>query len=232
MTVRGKLGRLPARPQQRARLLRLSKYLNAAALPAPPTHTDWRAAVAAWGMLGNDTVGDCTEACTGHALLAWSANGKVPLVVPDESGNLTITNPEQQLTPLMLSAYSRVSGYNGSPSTDRGAAIIDVLDDWRANGVAGNKLGAYLSVEPTDHASVIESLFLFGGASCGVNLPIAWQDAAVWTAPSRASLGAQRARLLGRPLRARNRLRRELPLRRELGPDRAGHLVGRGYVFR
>jgi hypothetical protein len=186
MVAYGKLGCLPPKPQQRARLLKVSKYVSSSQLPAPPAKTDWRAAVSAWGMLGNDTVGDCTEACTGHALLAWAANGKVPLVVPEGAGEVTIANAEQQLTPMVLSAYSRVSGYNGTPWTDRGAAIIDVLNDWRANGVAGNKLGAFLSVEPTNHASVVESLYLFGGASCGVSLPLAWQGASVWSAPSRA----------------------------------------------
>jgi hypothetical protein len=73
----------------------------------------------------------------------------------------------------------------GDPATDRGAVIVDVLGDWRAKGLAGNKLGAYASVEPTDHVLASTSVWLFGGASCGVNLPLAWQGADVWKAPSR-----------------------------------------------
>ncbi|MDE2102623.1 MAG: hypothetical protein KGL39_35585 [Patescibacteria group bacterium] len=175
-TTYGKLGCRPPRPERQARLLRLRNYLNSSLLPAPPPSTNHRAGIV-WPMMANDTTGDCTIACVGHMIQEWTTLNGVSLVLTDQQ---------------VLATYSALTGYDprqtqpdGSNPTDKGAVITDVLDAWRQSGIQGNQLGAYVSLGVTNHADVIEAVYLFGSIDCGVNLPAAWQGADVWDAPSR-----------------------------------------------
>ena len=55
-----------------SRTLRLAKYT--ADLPTPPASSDWTKGITQWGMMLNDTLGDCTIAGLGHALQVWTVN--------------------------------------------------------------------------------------------------------------------------------------------------------------
>jgi hypothetical protein len=169
----GKLGCLPPRPAQLAKCLAFRKYASSSQLPAPPQKTNWREKVTQpWGMMGNDALGNCTCASVGHLLMSWSFNAqKKPIIATTEQ---------------VIELYERVGGYvPGKPWTDNGAVIIDVLNYWRKVGFIGNKLGAYVSVQPIDHVGIMQAISLFGALKCGVNLPLAWQNADIWDAPSR-----------------------------------------------
>lgn len=154
-----KLGKLPVRHD--ARTLKLSSYLHTP--PPVPASADWGGKVRAWGMLANDTVGDCTCAGAGHADMLWTANASTEVAVTDAE---------------VLAAYSAITGYTPSdPSTDQGANMLDVLNYWRKAGIAGISINSYVSVDWTKPAEVAAAIFLFGSLYIGVNLPQSAEDA-------------------------------------------------------
>lgn len=162
-----KLGKSPARHDSRT--LCLAKYLRA--LPPPPASADFtsKVPVASWGMLGNDTVGDCTCAGALHMDEAWTANAST-IIVPT--------------TAEAISAYSAITGYvPGEPSTDQGANELDVLNYWRATGIGGRKILAYASVDVSNEVEVKTATYLFGGLYLGLEMPTAWQGQTTWDAP-------------------------------------------------
>jgi hypothetical protein len=171
----GKLGRLSPRPDQFARVPRLAAYL-APWLSPPPGSADWRGGIPndGWGMMANDHLGDCTIATAGHLLLSWPActAGQPPAIADD----------------AIVAAYSAVSGYDpATEANDNGCVVVDVLEYWRTTGIAGNKIGGYVRVDPANWTHVEQAIHLFGGLYLGVNLPRAAQDqteqGSTWTVP-------------------------------------------------
>ena len=156
-----KLGKGPARHDDRT--LKLAKYLPT--LPTPPPVCDWGSKVLAWGMLANDTLGDCTCASAGHMLMAWTSEDSVEFIPTDAQ---------------TIAAYSAITGYNPKNGTnDNGAVELDVLNYWRKKGIAGKKILAYVKLEPgPDHLKT--ACFLFGGVYIGVSLPTEAQNQKVW----------------------------------------------------
>src|SRR5215471_10150806 len=67
-----KLGRKAVKTDTRT--LMLGNYL-ASTLPPPPAAYDQTKGVTGWGMMMNDTLGDCTIAGLGHAVQVWTVNG-------------------------------------------------------------------------------------------------------------------------------------------------------------
>ena len=66
------LGKRPVRHDPRT--LRLARYLDPK-LPPPPAAAAWsKRAAAPWGMMLNDTLGDCTIASIGHGIQVLTAN--------------------------------------------------------------------------------------------------------------------------------------------------------------
>lgn len=161
-----KLGRQPKKYDPRT--LKLSAYLKTEELPTLPLSYFWPAP-AAWGMMANDQLGDCTCAGAGHAIMQWTvANGDL------------FTPPDAAI----VAAYSAITGYNpADPSTDQGAAEIDVLNYWRKTGIAGHLIGAYAEINPAIVNQVKYAVYLFGVAYIGLSLPLAYQGADGWTDP-------------------------------------------------
>ena len=164
-----KLGKQPKRTDSRT--LQLARYLTTAAPPAPAS-INWGSKVTAWGMLGNDTVGDCAWAGQAHADMLWTAN--------TESAPVAIT------TAQVLAAYSQVTGYNpadngpnGNP-TDKGTNLLDALKFWRTTGIDGQTITAFVEVDPTNQANVKLAIDLFGCLYVGVQLP----DSVLPTSPT------------------------------------------------
>jgi len=155
-----KLGKLPKRDDDRTLLL--ATYLTPVA-PTPPPAVDYGAAVAEWGMLGNDTVGDCALAGQAHADMLWAANA--------EHLQLPIT------TAMVLRAYSALTGYDpaaggpGGNPTDRGTVLLDALKYWRKRGIDRQTIKAFVEVDPRsiEHAKL--AIDLFGCLYVGVELP-------------------------------------------------------------
>ena len=146
------LGKLPK--VEDARTLQFARYLMPT-IPAPPPAIDYESAVKAWGMLGNDTVGDCTCAGMSHAAMLWEANA--------QHKQLAVT------TKQTLAAYSAITGYDPrDPSTDQGANMLDCLKWWRKHGIDRQRISAFVEVTPPNLRAAID---LFGCLYIGVALP-------------------------------------------------------------
>jgi hypothetical protein len=153
----GKLGRLAVNKAHLRSLPRLATFMSSALAP-PPNVVNYTGGITSWGMMLNDTLGDCTAATVGHLRMAYtvSSHGK-PIVTSDAD---------------ILAAYAATSGYN--PATgggDDGAACVDVLNYWQTTGIGGNKIVGYVAIDPTNVYEVKQAIYLFGGVYAGINLP-------------------------------------------------------------
>jgi hypothetical protein len=147
-------GRKPTKTDYRT--LRLGAYKAAPQLNFPPA-CDWTAAVPAWPAYLNTQIGDCTIAAAAHLIQLWSANAGEPLVPTDQQ---------------CLSAYTDVSGYDpATGANDNGAAELDVLNYWRATGIAGNKITTYVALDPSNFDELKYACAMFGGVYIGITVP-------------------------------------------------------------
>jgi len=172
-----KLGKAVARHDPRALLL--ASYI-APSLPTPPDSFDLTKKVASWGMMDNDQIGDCTCAAAGHLIMEWTANAGKKMVTPTDK--------------QIVAAYSAVTGYNPvTGANDNGAQEVDVLNYWRQTGIAGHKIGAYVSLEPANHHHIMDSVYVFEGCYIGVQLPVSakaqTQNHQPWSVPPGGSTG-------------------------------------------
>jgi hypothetical protein len=159
-----KLGKRPRKFDHRT--LKLQKYLIAGVLPPAPKAYQWDGSLSAWGMMQNDTIGDCTCAAAGHLEMAWT-----------EDNNDLFTPTDQEI----VAAYSAITGYvPGNAATDVGAACLDVLNYWRNSGIAGHQIIAYTSIEPWQQNFLKDATYLFGGLYIGLGLPISAQTMTDW----------------------------------------------------
>ena len=169
------LGKRPRRDDLRT--LKLARYLTSS-LPLAPASADYTCGITEWGMMLNDQLGCCTIAAVGHAVQTWTANAsKHEINFPDV---------------VIRDYYQTWDGYNpADPSTDAGGVELDVLNDWRQQGFAGQTLDAYAAIELDQGPhpvlpmiSVMDAIWLFGGAYIGVELPLSAQDQDVWDVPA------------------------------------------------
>lgn len=147
------LGRLPADPTRPKLRLRRSAIER----PVPPASCDWLSQVREWGMLANDSVGDCTMAGAAHTAMAVDRYG--------QGRDLVITDRE------VLEAYAAVSGYDGTEATDIGATLQDALDYWRKTGIAGNQIVAFAFLDAHDLDLVRACIAAFGSVYTGMWVP-------------------------------------------------------------
>jgi hypothetical protein len=148
-----------------SRTLALGDYLTPA-LPAPPPAADWTKGITGWGMMLNDTLGDCTIAGAAHAVQVWTANTGTIATLPD---------------PTIESFYQQWDGYvPGNANTDNGGVELDVLNDWQKNGFAGHALVAFADPKPSSLVQIQQSIALFGGVYIGLSLPLTAQTQEVW----------------------------------------------------
>lgn len=158
-----KLGRKAIKTDSRT--LALGKYLTPS-LPAPPPTADWTKGITSWGMMLNNTLGDCTIAGVAHAVQVWTANNGKMTTVPD---------------PTVESYYEKWDGYNpANPSTDNGGVELDVLNDWKQQGFAGNTLTAFADPKVANLTEIHQAIQLFGGVYIGLSLPLTAQTQDVW----------------------------------------------------
>lgn len=166
-----KLGKAPARRDNRT--LRLAAY-TAGLVPAPAI-CDLTSKMSNLGMMLNDSLGDCTCATVGHIIQQWTAANGDQIIVPDTA---------------ILSLYEIVGGYKpGDVSTDNGAVIMDVLNYWKKNTIASNALSAYAYANSKRIQEVKDSIYYFGAAYAGVQLPLSVQDLAEWVVPTEGLTG-------------------------------------------
>lgn len=179
-----RLGKLAA---SRPRVPHLSRYLGVNR-PEIPESYDRSKIVPVWGVLGNDTVGDCTVAAVGHAIDLWTAAGGSPrLMTTDEA----------------IACYEAF-GYdpeddqpNGSNPTDTGCDPQDVLAHWCASGFAAggvdDRLTGFCSLTPTDESEHRFATYALGCVYLGLELPTAIEPAfsdntIVWDLPDGQNL--------------------------------------------
>jgi len=146
-----KLGKLPVRHDPRT--LQFGAYLKQG-LAAPPPAKLWTAKIPidGWGMMDNDTQGDCTCAAAGHMIMDWTANTGKTVVVP---------NPD------ILSFYNHFAHGHA----DAGANMLDVLKYWRTQGLDKHKITAFAALELKNNIEAMDSVNLFGGCYIGIALP-------------------------------------------------------------
>jgi hypothetical protein len=170
-----KLGRKAIKTDSRT--LALGDYLTPA-LPPPPAAADWTKGIADWGMMLNDTIGDCTIAGVAHAVQVWTVNTGSMVTVPD---------------PTVQSYYEQWDGYvPGNPSTDNGGVELDVLNDWQKNGFAGHALMAFADPKFANLVEIRQSIALFGGVYIGLSLPITAQSQDVWDVVPKGGANAKK----------------------------------------
>lgn len=149
------------------RTLRFATYKKALA-PAPAVF-DFSNRLKNLGMLGNDTLGDCTCAGIYHLIQSWCDYNGIDYV---------------PTTDKAIALYEAACGYNpADPSTDDGGVLLDLLKYWKANPVDGHSIDAYVSVNVHDEAEIQQALYYFGGLYVGVQLPISAQTQDIWDVP-------------------------------------------------
>lgn len=164
-------------PKHDPRTLRLARYLPGSIAPAPD-QVDWsKKATLAWGMMGNDKLGDCTGAAAGHARQDWSSNNGTEDAISEAD---------------VVKFYSGSTGYDpNDPSTDQGGVELDVLNYFRKVGLAGVKIRAFVALDPKSQEHVKQSVFLFGGCYIGLALPESAQNqGTTWTLAGGGDLGS------------------------------------------
>jgi len=140
------------KPKFDPRTLQFGKYTTAALAP-PPASVDYSKAVGGhWGMMGNDTYGDCTCAAIGHMIEEWTANTGAVRVIPD---------------PDIIKFYNHFA----KGVADAGANMLDVLKYWRKSGLDGDKPLAFTQLEPHNTTQVMDAVSLFANCYIGVALP-------------------------------------------------------------
>ncbi len=159
-------------PRLDPRTLRLGKYLRNVDIVPPAGEVSWvtRVPSTAWGMMLNDSLGDCVSAAMGHMVKQWTTYA---------STDATPTDAD------VLKVYEDVGGYRpGDPSTDNGMVILDALNYWRTTGIGGHKIVAYVAVNIKDAGEVRSAIELFGNVFLGIQLPISAQGETAWTVPN------------------------------------------------
>jgi hypothetical protein len=151
------------------RTLKMAKYVTE--LPEPPQFANWLRPTS-WPMFGNDTLGDCVEAASGHMIELWQSFMAPAAALPTDA--------------QIITAYSGATGYvPGNPATDQGTDMLSFLNYWRKTGVGGQKIAAYVALKPGDLNELRLAVYLFGAAMIGVQLPISAQSQPTgWSVPA------------------------------------------------
>jgi hypothetical protein len=124
-------------------------------------------------VLGNsppDDLGDCGPAACVNALK----------LISDVAGlGRTFTKADA------LAAYEAM-GWDGTPATDNGVVLLDLLEHWQDNGIGGIRLDCFFRVGFDDPAHLATALAMGGPLIAGFTLPNACQTTDQWDAAAAA----------------------------------------------
>ena len=143
-------------PKADYRTLRFKDYLAGDIAPPPPAFNvldqvyrklNTQDPTKLFPMDGNDRLGDCTIAAVAHAITTYR-------------GLLGSTRVMRQ--PAVEKLYMHLTG-----GVDSGLNEFDVLNYWRQHSVDGDKILAYVKVDPKNHTHVQQAIQLFGGVYLG-----------------------------------------------------------------
>ncbi len=152
-------------PRHDPRTLRYAAY-RTSFTPVAPVQAHWGRNLP-FTPLGNTQYGDCAEAGYAHQVQVWCDRAGHPFV-PDDTET--------------LGAYSAITGFNpADPSTDQGTDMLSACQFWKATGLGGHQVYAYLSLQMAQWA-IREAIALYGGCYIGLALPLSAQGQAggVW----------------------------------------------------
>lgn len=130
----GKLGKRPATVDPRD--LQFSRYVR---LPTPPASFSDAELVSSWGMLGNDSYGDCVWAGAAHETMIWTRES-------EQSPDADFT------TESVLADYAAATGFDpNDPTSDRGTNMRDAAKYRRSTGILDaqgqrHKIGAFVKL--------------------------------------------------------------------------------------
>lgn len=154
----GALGRVRSRDDRRT--LRLARYLpsrrDGRDYPAPAPDRNWASPSDRWLWRLNDRLGCCTITALAHLADLHAYRHREPLTITDRD---------------VEEGYRAISGYDGTPATDRGAQMLSALIYARTIGIGPWKLGAFVRVDLDDAIEVRAAVSLFGGLYVGADLP-------------------------------------------------------------
>lgn len=130
-------------------------------------------------MDSNSTLGDCVVAAAAHQIESWT-------------GNSDPSHPESVSEAQVVSLYDKIS------PDDQGVVILDFLKRWRTGVPLGGRtdtLSAFASLNPAIRTELEQSIYLFGGAFIGLELPdavLSGSDALAvpWALPPGGATGA------------------------------------------
>ncbi len=160
-----KLGRKSYTQDERD--LKLKNYLDTSQLPLLPPVFGHQTLIMSWGMLGNDTVGNCVIAGADHETLLWCQEGGNPVSFTDVNA---------------INDYSAITGYDpNDPNSDQGTDVRAALKYRQKTGMmdsAGkrHKIGAYLQLDQTNLNEVLMAAYLFSTVGIGINFPSSAMD--------------------------------------------------------
>jgi hypothetical protein len=160
------LGKGAARPN--AIKLKFGAIFKATALPTPPISFGVQPSDQDWGMLANDSVGDCVLAGGDHETMVLIKDGSGATV------SFTDTNA--------LADYSAITGYvPGNPDTDQGTDMQVAADYRRKTGLidaSGQRhlIAAYLELMPSNVDEIALASYLMGVAGFGMQFPSSAED--------------------------------------------------------
>lgn len=182
-------------PRPGAVKLRLSTYLDFTTLPTPPDTFGHANLIGDWGMLGNDTYGDCAIAGPCHQTMLWTAEAGIAAAFDTQAA---------------LANYTAITGFNpADPNTDQGTDIDTMAQYWRQTGLvdtAGNRhqIVAYLDLNPGDLRELWLASWLFQSVGMGFALPDTamqqTEDNQIWDVVPGATIeGGHYVPCVGRP---------------------------------
>lgn len=164
-----RLGKLPFVPPPSGTVMRFDFVLRSLeavqALPPVPSQYSWKNTIpdSQWDPLGNQGNGDCTVAAAAHMMMCWTDNA-----IPPRWTFIT---------------QDVLEDYNNYRTSADGAALQNILEDWRTLGLHRRDNGAKVTAKIDDYAlldithrpnlktQVPQAVYLFGGCYIGVELP-------------------------------------------------------------
>lgn len=166
---------LGRKPGFNPRVPALSSYAKASSLAYPPV-VAWERPID-WGMLGNDSVGDCVIARLLHQIMGWAS-------VAHAAAPKTFT------TQQAIETYSAITGYvPGNESTDQGTDPDAACAYWQSTGLYGDKIAGYTNVDISNIDLIRFGIYMFGGVGFAFQVPsyiMSVPAGGDWTEPSGA----------------------------------------------
>ena len=164
----------PSDPQKLIRELRLAHYMDAGVFAEfiPPVFHLQQDVPQFMDL--NDQLGCCVVSEMAKQVRLWTQNATgVAATVTDQD---------------VLTVYENGAGYNpADPNTDQGWTLLDQLAYWVKTGIAGHKIGAYVSVNPKHHFMMRAACYLFEGLDIALSLPLSAQGQAIWDVDTTAN---------------------------------------------